>query len=39
MVDEDLLIEFLNSAKNRGIYNQFRPIDPKPSVVGAAANG
>jgi len=39
IVDEDLLIEFLNSAKNRGIYNQFRPIDPKPSVVGAAANG
>ncbi|MEQ9122712.1 MAG: AAA family ATPase [Alphaproteobacteria bacterium] len=39
IVDEDLLIEFLNSAKNRGIYNQFRPIDPKPSVVGAAASG
>jgi len=33
VIDQSLLIEFLNSAKARGIYSQFRAIDTQPSLV------
>ncbi|MEE4278044.1 MAG: AAA family ATPase [Halieaceae bacterium] len=33
VVDETLLREFLDSAKRRGIYEQFRPLDDTPKLV------
>lgn len=33
VIDEDLLYEFLDSAKQRGIYNQFTPFRKTPQLV------
>ncbi len=33
IIDQSLLVEFLTSARNRGIYNQFRPIELQPALI------
>jgi len=37
VVDQTLLMEFLNSAKSRGIYTQFNQIDVQPSLINNSA--
>lgn len=37
VIDQSLLLEFLNSAKASGIYAQFRPLDLQPSLVDNSA--
>lgn len=32
-IDQSLLLEFAKSAKKRGIYSQFKPIDIQPSLI------
>ncbi len=38
VIDQSLLIEFMKSIKDRGIYSQFKPIDLGPSLVDASAS-